>query len=294
MNKAEEARNWAISRVGCPYIYGATGQICTPPYREARAKQYPAYDAKIRKNCPRLSRKTSSCTNCKWCDPDTGNGKRAYDCAQLTRWCMDHVGIKLVSGANSQWTKTDWEQAGEIGTMPRNKVCLVYRYDEDKKRMGHTGIYTGDGYIIHAKGHDYGVVRELLGNPKFTHWGIPVGLYSEVERVTLKNGDKGAAVLEMQRLLNQYGYGLTVDGKFGPKTENALKMFQASNGLTADGICGADTWAALDGENKPADSENNEPENVPDDITDALAEARKRLYEAIEIINSIMDGEGDE
>lgn len=293
MEKWEIAKDWCLQRVGNPYIYGATGKACTPSYRQARAAQYPSYAAKIEKNCPRLSGKASTCKDCKWADPDTGKGKLAYDCAQFTRWCMNAVGISLVSGANSQWQKTAWEQAGEIGTMPRNKVCLVYRYDQDKKRMGHTGVYTGDGYIVHAKGHDFGVVRELLGNPKFTHWGIPAGLYSEVERITLKNGDKGAAVSELQRLLNQYGYGLTVDGKFGPKTENAVRMFQASNGLPADGICGADTWAALDSENKPSDSVSNEPENVPDGITNALAEARKRLYEAIAIINGIMEGDDD-
>lgn len=37
----------------------------------------------------------------------------------------------------------------------------------------------------------------------------------------------------------------TIDGKFGPKTENAVAVFQTANGLENDGIVGPDTWAAL-------------------------------------------------
>ena len=35
------------------------------------------------------------------------------------------------------------------------------------------------------------------------------------------------------------------DGKFGKNTKSGLIAFQAQNGLTADGICGPETWAAL-------------------------------------------------
>ena len=297
MTKADEAKAWALAHVGCPYIYGATGGICTPSYREARAAQYPEYAAKMRKNCPRLSGSTDSCTNCKWCDPDTGKGKRAYDCAQLVRWCMDHVGISMLSGANNQWTKTNWEQAGEIGTIPRGKLCLVYRYDQDKGKMGHTGIYLGDGYIVHAKGHDYGVVRELLGNPTFSHWGIPAGLYSELPlyNTTLRKGDHGAAVSELQRLLNKKGYGLTVDGSFGTKTYNAVRMLQSSSGLTIDGVVGPKTWAAL-GITPPSDAAATPEETPPEEeaplggdyfvlsMADAL-----RLREASNTIQEILN-----
>ena len=260
MTKADEAKAWALSRVGCPYIYGGTGQICTPSYREARAAQYPNYAVKIRKNCPRLSGNTTSCTDCEWCDPDTNQGKRAYDCAQLVRRCMEHIGISMVSGANSQWTQTNWESAGEIGSVPKNKLCVLYRYDDDKKRMGHTGLYLGDGWIVHAKGHDYGVVRELLGNPTFTHWGIPMGLYSEIrpEDVLLRNGNTGDAVKELQKRLNANGYTLDVDGKFGKKTEEAVRAFQKKNGLKVDGIVGPKTWAALGGSQENTSTGDND------------------------------------
>ena len=39
--------------------------------------------------------------------------------------------------------------------------------------------------------------------------------------------------------------GVDPIGKFGPKTEAAVKAWQSSNGLTADGIVGDGTWGKL-------------------------------------------------
>jgi len=63
----------------------------------------------------------------------------------------------------------------------------------------------------------------------------------------LKQGAKGAAVVEMQKLLAGKGYRLSADGSFGPATANALKQFQRARGLVADGVCGPKTWQALRG-----------------------------------------------
>jgi len=41
--------------------------------------------------------------------------------------------------------------------------------------------------------------------------------------------------------------GVTADGVMGPKTIAAIKAWQASHGLTADGIVGSKTWAAMFG-----------------------------------------------
>lgn len=252
MEKYEIVRAWCEQRVGCPYIYGGTGKPCTPAYREARMNQYPAYAAKIKRNCPRLNGSATSCADCKWADPETGEGKLAYDCAQLSRWAMDAVGISLVSGANSQWLKTKWARRGDLADLPNElfgKVFLVFRYDADKKGMGHVGVYQGDGTVIHAKGHDYGVVRQPLNEVKFTHYGLPYGLYEEavpMDHPTLRKGDSGEAVTYLQTLLCDVGETLTADGKFGSKTEQAVKDFQRLYGLTVDGVVGEKTWDALE------------------------------------------------
>lgn len=61
-----------------------------------------------------------------------------------------------------------------------------------------------------------------------------------------KKGSSGATVTEIQTRLKAWGYySGSVDGTFGSETEKAVKYFQQSNGLNADGQVGAETLAAL-------------------------------------------------
>ena len=62
---------------------------------------------------------------------------------------------------------------------------------------------------------------------------------------TLRPGDSGAAVIELQQLLNAKGLNITVDGVFGDATRAAVVQFQRQNGLVADGVVGTQTWQAL-------------------------------------------------
>lgn len=68
-------------------------------------------------------------------------------------------------------------------------------------------------------------------------------------------------VTKLQELLNQNGANLEIDGKFGPKTLDAVKTYQQENNLTVDGIVGENTWGAL---NKTSSSSNSSaaPEQV--------------------------------
>lgn len=64
-------------------------------------------------------------------------------------------------------------------------------------------------------------------------------------------GDRGNKVREVQCLLRDvwgFNIGRTgVDGDFGAATESAVKAFQRSRGLTADGKVGPNTWSKLRG-----------------------------------------------
>lgn len=63
----------------------------------------------------------------------------------------------------------------------------------------------------------------------------------------LRRGAKGQFVRNMQGLLVANGQAVSVDGDFGPGTEAGLKAWQKRAGLSADGICGPNTWARLVG-----------------------------------------------
>ena len=66
------------------------------------------------------------------------------------------------------------------------------------------------------------------------------------DAAVLKKGSRGDEVVTLQKKLKQWGYyDGAVDGVFGSGTEKAVQYFQRKNGLTADGVVGAKTAAAL-------------------------------------------------
>jgi peptidoglycan hydrolase-like protein with peptidoglycan-binding domain len=61
--------------------------------------------------------------------------------------------------------------------------------------------------------------------------------------ISLSEGEEGRQVEMLQSALG----GVSVDGVYGPETEEAVKSFQAGHGLSVDGIAGPETLAALRG-----------------------------------------------
>lgn len=63
---------------------------------------------------------------------------------------------------------------------------------------------------------------------------------------SLREGDSGSAVLEMQTMLKDLGYYYgELTGSFGSRTKQAVKKFQDDNDLTVDGIAGTKTLNKL-------------------------------------------------
>lgn len=63
---------------------------------------------------------------------------------------------------------------------------------------------------------------------------------------TLKSGDTGAQVKNLQKALNQLGLDAgKADGDFGASTEAAVMQFQKQHNLAQDGVVGAKTAAAI-------------------------------------------------
>ncbi|OTG65929.1 N-acetylmuramidase domain-containing protein [Acinetobacter silvestris] len=71
----------------------------------------------------------------------------------------------------------------------------------------------------------------------------------------LKEGSKGSAVIELQKLLTKHGITgrnkkpISIDGDFGENTEYAVIQFQKKQNLKVDGLVGDATLKALRGEN---------------------------------------------
>ena len=61
----------------------------------------------------------------------------------------------------------------------------------------------------------------------------------------LRVGDSGMSVMLLQCVLQDLNFIVEVDGKFGPKTLGAVKTIQAWNGLSIDGVVGAQAWRLL-------------------------------------------------
>jgi N-acetyl-anhydromuramyl-L-alanine amidase AmpD len=66
---------------------------------------------------------------------------------------------------------------------------------------------------------------------------------------TIRRGDSGWLVKRLQKLLTIHGFSPgPSDGVFGPQTDVAVRAFQRSEDLVADGIAGPMTWRALESE----------------------------------------------
>lgn len=231
MIRAEQLIQWAKAELGSPYVFGAAGQVCTPAYRQQVMKSKPEYADAIRKNCPVLSGRQSTCSGCRY------DKRRAYDCRGLTREGLRAVTGRPVmgAGATSQWNDgSNWDIKGPIGAMP-DRPCLVFV--QKGSTMSHTGIYVGGDQVIHASGHNSGVISSPMPR-SWTHYAVPIGLEGETNMI-LQRGSKGDSVKRMQFLLSELGYSFPqfgTDGDYGSETEAAVRAFQADHALPVTGI----------------------------------------------------------
>jgi hypothetical protein len=72
----------------------------------------------------------------------------------------------------------------------------------------------------------------------------PIVDYPPIDKV-LRRGMKEEQVKTLQYLLKEAGYDLEIDGNFGRGTEKLLRDFQKKSGLTVDGRAGPKTVEAL-------------------------------------------------
>lgn len=82
----------------------------------------------------------------------------------------------------------------------------------------------------------------------------PLDVAIAVDGRALRRGDSGPAVADLQRRL-----GVEPTGIFGETTERVLSQYQRDHGLTADGVAGPETLAALQGARPSAGGASTDP-----------------------------------
>lgn len=142
------------AQLGLPYWYGTFGQTASASLLASKKKQYPKYY-------------TAS-------DFSTQFGKRVHDCAGLPKgylWSATPTSAPKYD-AGTDWGATAFYQhcnkKGTIDTFDHVPGRLVFKGKPSK--MSHVGVYVGDGKIIEAKGHKYGVVESKLDST-WDYWG---------------------------------------------------------------------------------------------------------------------------
>jgi len=143
---------YAKAQLGKPYWYGTFGQTATRQLLEAKQSQYPSYyKAK---------------------DFDAQIGQRVHDCIGLIKGYMwsDNAEAKPAykgNGFNDYSADSFYvhcKRKGEgMGMMPDVPGIAVFM-------KGHVGIYIGNGEVIEARGHAYGVVKTKLTRRPWKRW----------------------------------------------------------------------------------------------------------------------------
>lgn len=132
---------------------------------------------------------------------------------------------------------------GIVESFDNNNVYTIEGNTSDMVARRTYNIYDSSiaGYGIPR----YGVVNKgstNVSNTKVSNVEV------EISMPELSKGCKCSEVKTLQIMLQAKKYNIGndgVDGDFGSQTENAVKLFQATNKLVADGEVGKDTWTKL-------------------------------------------------
>ena len=237
--KASDLVTYCIKQVGRPYWNGTFGNAASRDLYEQKKKQLPGeygwpYDSSV------AGRKVHDCCGmvkgfC-WTDgPDTPFKSGQYE----INGCGDWAVVDMYSNCTKK---------GNISDMPEIPGLLVFTTTK-----GHMGIYIGNGEVIEARGHAYGVQRNKLKDRNFALWGrLDCCIDYDTEKTTV-DGNK---IKAFQQWINSYlpikylGIKLEIDGKYGALTRKAaIKALQYwlnstySAGLAVDGGYGPLTKA---------------------------------------------------
>lgn len=199
-------------------------------------------------------------------------------CAMFVSWVLAHAGFSDDGGTTLdvpgvvQTTSRGWayvpyllnsfRDAGRTSTTPSPGAIVTFVWDNDTV-PDHTGIVesvdpAGAFFTSIEGNHNDAVERVkrtmavvdafcevpyIASPPSNPPPPIAAGIPPFPGYCSL--GSKDDATRKVQQRLNQRGWGVDVDGVFGPQTLQAVKAFQAQQNIAVDGVVGPKTWESL-------------------------------------------------
>ena len=196
-----------------------------------------------------------------------------YDCssALITAWELAGVPVK---SRGASYTGNMYRVFLNCG-FEDVSACIDFesgaglcRGDVLLNHVNHTALYVGEGKTAEANINELGKVtggeagdqtgREILVRGyrnfpwdcvlRYTGDGVGQVDMAEIKLPYLRRGSISEAVRSMQLLLEGRGFSVGdagADGDFGSATAAGVVKFQKAKDLSADGICGPDTWSRL-------------------------------------------------
>lgn len=145
---------------------------------------------------------------------------------------------RLISNSTQQVIQEENKNTN-IGIITKIQATLNTRYNLNIETDNIFGKETKKALVI-------GLQTEL--NNQYQKGLVVDGIFGSKTKnacVSVRKGAKGNITYILQAILYCKGYKIAVDGDFGVNTENAVKDYQQSNGLTVDGVAGKNTFTKL-------------------------------------------------
>ena len=151
--------DYCAKQLGRPYWFGTSGQISTQTLYNTKKSQYPSYYSAS--------------------DFKNQIGVKVHDCMGLIEgyiWSDDpDAPAKFASNGFPDYSADGFykhctRKGTDMNKMPDIPGLAVFIYDPAKGRYTHVGVYVGNGEVIEARGHAYGVVRTKFAGRGWTAW----------------------------------------------------------------------------------------------------------------------------
>lgn len=140
----------SIYKAGAVYVWGADGEIITKDLISKLIKTYGA-------------------SNYSKIVMDRDEGKIGADCSGL---------LTNISGKNQTAAAyySQCKEKGKSSTIPKNKVCLIFR--EESGKIVHVGVYMGNGKLTEMRN---GCEQRDFVATQWSYWGMPDWIETQVD-----------------------------------------------------------------------------------------------------------------